>query len=438
MTILTPQAPSLAGHSAKDIYAALAAEAAERGEVIAAWIRAALCAIIIARNLLLFHVDIMRGQPKELVSLALMSAGLLVSVAAVSGKLRGWAPALALRQAISTALDVTILTTVFVFIVLDPEPYYRGLLNMPYPALFTLSLGLCGLRIYPRTIMLGAALNLACVAALLLFDKHYTGPRADYGAGYVTLFFVVLLGQAGIAMALARRLRELVMQGTEAALAGERARQRLGAYLSEEIAEAAMAGEQIEMGGKRQEVAVLFSDLRGFTSYAEHIEPAELVAQINDYFDVMVAQIVSEGGVVDKYIGDSIMAVFGAPRTSADAAARALRAALGMSQALVEHNERRAARGLPPLKHGIGVHFGPVIAGNIGTRTRTQYTVIGDTVNLGSRLESATKELGAELLVSRELLDAAEASGAALPALRPCGHITVKGREQPVEVFTLG
>jgi adenylate cyclase len=107
-----------------------------------------------------------------------------------------------------------------------------------------------------------------------------------------------------------------------------------------------------------------------------------------------------------------------------------------MSQALIEHNERRAERGLPPLKHGIGVHFGPVIAGNIGTRTRTQYTVIGDTVNLGSRLESATKELDAELLISRELRDAAEASGAALPALRPCGHITVKGREQPVEVFT--
>jgi adenylate cyclase len=147
---------------------------------------------------------------------------------------------------------------------------------------------------------------------------------------------------------------------------------------------------------------------------------------------------VREGGVVDKYIGDAIMAVFGAPRSSPDAAARALRAAQGMSRALEAHNAARAAKGLPPLKHGIGVHFGPVIAGNIGTQTRTQYTVIGDAVNLGSRLESATKELGVELLVSRELRDAALASAAALPALRPCGQIMVKGREQAVEVFTLG
>jgi class 3 adenylate cyclase len=429
---------ALRGQSAQQIYATLAAAAAEKGELIGAWLRGGIAAVLITRNVAFYHEDIARGQIKEVVALILMTIGLLASVMALTGLMRRWLPSLGARMAISTLLDAAILTTMFVFIVLDPESYYRGLLNMPYPAVFTLSIGICGLRIYPRIIALGTALNVACAAGLLVFDKLYTGASADYGIGYITIFFVVLLGQTWLAMALASRLRELVTQGADAALDGERVRARLGAYLSEEIAEAAMAGERIEMGGARQDVAVLFSDLRGFTSYAEHLEPAALVAQINDYFEVMVAEIVREGGVVDKYIGDAIMAVFGAPRSSPDAAARALRAAQGMSRALEAHNAARAAKGLPPLKHGIGVHFGPVIAGNIGTQTRTQYTVIGDAVNLGSRLESATKELGVELLVSRELRDAALASAAALPALRPCGQIMVKGREQAVEVFTLG
>src|SRR5688572_16798151 len=127
------------------------------------------------------------------------------------------------------------------------------------------------------------------------------------------------------------------------------------------------------------------------------------------------------------------MAVFGAPKPRADDALCAVKAARGMQEALERVNRRRAARGLAPLAHGIGVHRGVVIAGNIGTRERAQYTVMGDTVNVAARLESATKDLGVPVLISDA---AAKAVGDALP-LRTAGNVNAKGREQPISVFTL-
>jgi adenylate cyclase len=187
-------------------------------------------------------------------------------------------------------------------------------------------------------------------------------------------------------------------------------------------------------------VAVLFCDLRGFTSASERQPPEEVVRQLNEYFEVMVAVIHAHGGVVDKYVGDAIMAVFGAPAGRPDDARRAVRAALAMEHALRMHNARRHMDGLPSLRIGVGVHYGDVVAGNIGTTSHAQYTVIGDVVNLASRLESATRNHGVSVLVSREAKEAADAAsdgnGIRTPLpLRPLGTITVKGRERGVEIF---
>jgi adenylate cyclase len=140
--------------------------------------------------------------------------------------------------------------------------------------------------------------------------------------------------------------------------------------------------------------------------------------------------------VVDKYIGDAIMAVFGVPSEHPDDAARAIRAADRMRGALVRHNVDRKARGLPPLAHGVGVHYGPMVAGNIGTAERMQYTVIGDAVNLASRLETATKDVAVEMLISDAAVQAALSSGVALPILRVHGPIHVRGHEAPIVVHT--
>jgi adenylate cyclase len=187
-------------------------------------------------------------------------------------------------------------------------------------------------------------------------------------------------------------------------------------------------------------VAVLFCDLRGFTTASEQQQPEEVVRQLNAYFEVMVAVIHAHGGVVDKYVGDAIMAVFGAPTARPDDARRAVKAGLAMPHALRLHNARRHMDGLGPLRIGVGVHCGDVVAGNIGTARHAQYTVIGDVVNLASRLEHATRDHGVVALFSKDVVDAAHAASdgdgtsAPLP-LVPRGSITVKGRAQPVDVF---
>ena len=155
-----------------------------------------------------------------------------------------------------------------------------------------------------------------------------------------------------------------------------------------------LAGD-VELGGKTLELTILFCDLRDFTSLSEKRSAHEIVALLNEYFTEMVDCVMAEGGVVDKYIGDNIMAVFGAPVTRARRRAPARCAPrFACARRSTQLNERFARAGMAKLRFGIGLHTGEVVAGNIGSARRMEYTVIGDAVNLASRLESKTKELG--------------------------------------------
>jgi adenylate cyclase len=187
------------------------------------------------------------------------------------------------------------------------------------------------------------------------------------------------------------------------------------------------------LGGALREVTILFADLRGFTTLSERLAPDQLLRLLNQCFERLVPEIESRGGIVDKFVGDEIMALFGTPQTLPDAADRALRAALGMRQALAALNLELTATGQPAIACGIGLNTAHVIAGNIGTAARLNYTVIGDGVNLAKRIESATRDLGADLLVSESTLRAAHDRYTA----RDLGEITVKGRAAPVRVFAL-
>jgi len=193
---------------------------------------------------------------------------------------------------------------------------------------------------------------------------------------------------------------EDLAEGFNAMVDGLRERDKLrttmGKYMTEEVLQHVMAG-QVELGGKTIELTILFCDLRDFTSLSEKRTAHQIVEILNEYFTVMVDIIMEEGGVVDKYIGDNIMAVFGAPVTRPDDAVRAVRAAVRMREALAKLNELFKARGLPALRFGIGMHTGEVVAGNIGSARRMEYTVIGDSVNVASRLESKTKELATDI-----------------------------------------
>jgi adenylate cyclase len=272
------------------------------------------------------------------------------------------------------------------------------------------------------------------IGALMWFDES-SNHVGDTLANRITLGSLLVLA-AVFAWMIAGRTRAMVLEGAAQTLLAERARARLGAYVSEEVAQHALASDDMRLGGVRQEVAILFSDLRSFTSASEKADPEQIVRELNEYFEVMVAAVQDEGGVVDKYIGDSIMAVFGAPNTRDDDAARAIRAAWRMEQALVKLNAARAKRELAPLRHGIGVHFGACVAGNIGTTTRAQYTVIGDTVNVAARLESSTKDAGVTVLISDAAVAKVRASGAEVPALKSLDEVKAKGREEKIAVHT--
>jgi adenylate cyclase len=210
----------------------------------------------------------------------------------------------------------------------------------------------------------------------------------------------------------------------------DKLRTTFGKYMTEAVVEHLMNGT-VALGGETLKVTILFTDIRSFTTISEKMDPQHLVGLLNEYFTEMVGVVMHEGGVVDKYIGDAIMAVFGAPVPKPDDAKNAVRAAVRMRQALQRLNARLEEHGQPTLRTGIGIHTGEVVAGNIGSERRMEYTVIGDAVNLASRLETSTKDLGVNVLISEDTWaltkDAIEA--------RAVREITVKGRKQPVMTY---
>ena len=210
----------------------------------------------------------------------------------------------------------------------------------------------------------------------------------------------------------------------------DKLRTTFGKYMTASVVEHLMNGK-VTLGGETLPVTILFTDIRSFTSMSEHMDAQELVGRLNEYFTEMVTIVMRENGVVDKYIGDALMAVFGAPVPKPNDAIHAVTAAVGMRIALRHLNERLAARGLLPLKTGIGIHTGNVVAGNIGSESRMEYTVIGDAVNLASRLETSTKELGVDILISEDTYALVKE----IVVARAVKEIHVKGREKPVMTY---
>jgi adenylate cyclase len=178
-------------------------------------------------------------------------------------------------------------------------------------------------------------------------------------------------------------------------------------------------------------MSVLFSDIRGFTTVSEKGEPEEIVHMLNEYFTRMVEVVFHHKGTVDKFVGDMVMALFGAPLEDPRHAEHAVEAALDMIEALHTLNLKWTAEGRPSLDIGIGINSGPMIAGNIGSDQIMSYTVIGDAVNLGSRLESLNKQYGTRIIIS----DATRSHVNDAYTFRPLGDVVVKGKTKPVAIF---
>lgn len=187
----------------------------------------------------------------------------------------------------------------------------------------------------------------------------------------------------------------------------------------------------VGLGGQKKDVIVFFSDIRGFTSFSEKRSPEEVVEMLNEYFGVMVGVINKHGGVVDKFIGDAIMAIWGAPKSSPNDPTMAMTACLEMRKGLNTLNELRISRGQPPIMIGMGLHAGPAISGTIGSDERMEYTVIGNTVNTASRIEASTKAFGADLLVTDDVL--AKVGDAF--KVEYAGAAEVKGRSEAIKMY---
>ena len=209
-------------------------------------------------------------------------------------------------------------------------------------------------------------------------------------------------------------------------------RANLSRYLPPQVVDLITSkGGSVELGGVLQPVTVLFADIRGFTSLSEQMDAREVVDLLNDFFGVMTAAIFQSNGTLDKFIGDCVMALFGAPIPSERSPRNALVAAVRMQQQVARLGEERVQRGLAPIRIGIGLHHGPAVVGNIGSAERMQYTAIGDTVNIAARLVSRAEP--GQILVSEAMYKAAGGSD----LFHDLGQVSVKGRDAQVRVYSV-
>jgi class 3 adenylate cyclase len=245
------------------------------------------------------------------------------------------------------------------------------------------------------------------LSGCLLVARHITGPVEE-----LTTMLAELVPERYGMRALPRKSDEAgqLMVAVNQMLDGLEEREfiknALSRYVTHDLTDTVLAGG-LNLGGELLEVTVVMTDIRDFTPLTESLPPRKLVRLLNRYFTTMVEECTAQGGMIDKFIGDAIMVVFGAPvpRPAADSALRAAKAALGMRRRLVTLNESLAAEGLPTLRTGIGIHSGEAIAGNIGSPQRLAYTVIGDSVNVCARIESTCKLLDQPILISEVTRD---------------------------------
>jgi adenylate cyclase len=265
---------------------------------------------------------------------------------------------------------------------------------------------------------------------MAMYDHSAASPGPEPEIYYHAVRSVVILICGVLAGAVGLQLRRQFAASIRAATARDRVTDLFGQHVSPQVVERLMK-EGAAGASDISHVAVMFVDFRGFTAAARSRTPQEVVDRLDGAFAVLVDILESHGGIVNKFLGDGFLALFGAPFQTPDAARQAVAAAREMVSAMGRVN----AGSDWPLRIGIGIHLGEVVAGNIGSPRRKEYTVIGDTVNFASRLEALNKDFSSQLLISSEVR---EALGEAAIDARSLGEVMVRGYDRAVEVWQLG
>lgn len=303
-----------------------------------------------------------------------------------------------------------------------------------------------------RMVVITAAVLLLASALLVFFTRYLTAPlERVVGAmntitahndlssrvevefndeiGRLAHTFNIMMGQLESAYAQAK---EYALNAVLAKKSEQKIRNIFQKYVPKDIIDSIFANPESMLRGDNRTLAIIFTDIRGFTTISESFRPDELVTALNRYFTMLVDIIVERGGIVDKYIGDAVMAFFGAPVSRGNDAAAALDAALAMNEAIERFNSEQTAGGRPPFITGIGINYGEVTVGNIGSEKKMDYTVIGDMVNLASRLEGLTKYYKEPLVISDSVY-------ARVKDRFPCrliDTVMVKGKTSGERVYT--
>ena len=411
----TTQATAVAALEAERNEVQTLAEGALLGERRAAIARLAMVAMFA------FTVQVVpelegRGRPFDPVRFAvglgytLLAIGHLIAVYRVRAQPRG-------------ALIVPVVTTTLDFAFI----FFQGYMDVRddggmHPEMaaaasaILISFGIA--RVHVALVLLPVVYAIASFTTLALLDGTITAESIIF----VDSGFVVL----GLLFALTNRAVRRMFKDL-------RRRDNLTRFLPRQVAERMLAIGPEALAPVQREVTVLFSDIRGFTALSESLPPRDVLALLDEYFGRMGQIVKGHDGVVGKFLGDGLLAFWNVPDRDPDHAAKAVRAALDMQRAVTELNRARADDGQPPLRVGIGVHTGPVAAGMLGGAEQAEYTVIGDAVNVASRVEGLTKSLGADVLVTEPTwtLCADRFTGRRLAAEE------IRGRREPVVLFAV-
>ena len=417
----------VASASASREAAGLFAEAERRSERALAWLRLGVFVVL----LLVQRVfELLADRHLFLVSLAIYGTGTVAALLLAYGRIHrawlGWA---------LTTLDTALIVHFVAMLVFAGGWSTSEAIGSPGVLMIFVILAQAAVRYRPGLVLYTAGLFLVAWAALhvLTGEASLSDPARHWRSGEATFAAIVALTALAL-FAAATRVRRLLVSS----IAETRVRATLSRFVPARLAQEIAASEgALPPRSRTHPVAVLFVDVRGFTTAAEGMRPDEALAFLNEYRRRVVGPIVENGGMVDKFIGDAVMAVFGVPHAHAQDPANALRCGLDVLGAIAAWNAERIRDGKPPVRVGIGAHYGEAVVGVIGDAgARLEYTVIGDTVNLAQRAERLAGRTGGDMLATSELIEAAAVIDAEVASgWAPLPPISVEGRRSPVRFF---